>query len=477
MLLIPFIIGCCTVSTRTLAMVPETAHIVAEDSLIQSQTIDGTLHITVDHQGILDSLDALGVLEGREIATGITNIFQLYDSLQAATISANSPTVSISIADLTNGGSAFDTTLAVTFTLSEASTDFTADDVTTDNGCISDFTGSGTSYTANFKPITETTCTIDVAADAFENADGYPNKAADQFSWTKTKHWWDDGGDNGGDQWRYVNDATYTLVLDSIANDTYTGPPVVRLQMSDVDQPCLNTSGIYQIDWAPREYNGKQLFEYDIADETGTMAFGNSIVGTWIYFHFSSDETVFNYTTSDVDVIKATLAPSTSGDWSSTDNGGACYSNWDPVVSRVVAWADGTSDPDPCPSGTGDTPSSGDTSGGDTTGGDTTGGDTTGGDTSGGDTSGGDTTGGDTSGGTTGGDLGGGFGGDLGGGFGGDPNLGMTPCTANCYYDNDGDGFGGEYASASTGFDPICSCGFGQVLTPGDADDTDPDTQ
>ena len=318
--------------------------------LARSQQIDSDFHITIDHQGILDSLEALGVLEGREIAAGITNIFQLYDSLKAATISANSPTVSISIANLTSGGSAFDTTLAVTFTLSAASTDFTADDVTTDNGCISDFTGSGTSYTANFKPITETTCTIDVAAGAFTNADGYNNKVADQFSWTKTKHWWDDGGDNGGDQWRYVNNATYALVLDSIANDTYTGPPVVRLQMSDVDQPCFSTAGPYQIDWAPAVYDGKQLFEYDIADEAGTMAIGNSTVGLWLYFHFNSDSTVFNFsgTTSGVDVIKATLALSTTGDYATSGTSGGCYSNWDPIVSRVVVWADGTSDPDPC---------------------------------------------------------------------------------------------------------------------------------
>jgi hypothetical protein len=145
------------------------------------------------------------------------------------------------------------------------------------------------------------------------------------------------------------------LVIDSIANDTYTGPPVVNLEVANVDEPCLNTSGQYAINWAPAVYNGKPLFEYDIADEAGTMAIGNSSAGLWLYFDFSADSTVFNYTGSGVDQIKASLYTNTTGD--NVSSGTGCWTNLEQVVSRVLVWADGTSDPDPCPSGSGDTSS------------------------------------------------------------------------------------------------------------------------
>ena len=179
------------------------------------------------------------------------------------------------------------------------------------------------------------------------------------------------------------------------------------------------------------------------------MAIGNSTGGGWKYFHFHPDSTVFNHsgTTSGtgVDVIKAALFASTTAEYPS---GAGCLSNWDFVVSRVLSWADGTSDPDPCAASTGDT-----------TGGDTTGGDTTGGDTTDGDPLGGDPLGGDP----------------LGGPLGGPSSF--QPCTASCYYDNDGDGVGGAIAGPSTGIEPVCTCASGQVLTSGDADDNDDSIQ
>jgi hypothetical protein len=56
--------------------------------------------------------------------------------------------------------------------LSEASTDFTVDDVTASGGSISNFSGSGTSYAAMFTPTPESTTTgvVSVAAGAFKDA-------------------------------------------------------------------------------------------------------------------------------------------------------------------------------------------------------------------------------------------------------------------------------------------------------------------
>ncbi|WP_212590308.1 Ig-like domain-containing protein, partial [Vibrio cidicii] len=50
-------------------------------------------------------------------------------------------------------------TATLTFTLSESSSDFTADDITVTGGSLSGFTGSGTSYTATFTPSADTTST------------------------------------------------------------------------------------------------------------------------------------------------------------------------------------------------------------------------------------------------------------------------------------------------------------------------------
>lgn len=63
-----------------------------EDSLIQTQYIDEVLHLTVDHQGILDSIAALSEAQGRTVAEGIINVFALYDTLLAATAGGEDPT-------------------------------------------------------------------------------------------------------------------------------------------------------------------------------------------------------------------------------------------------------------------------------------------------------------------------------------------------------------------------------------------------
>ncbi|MBE3668648.1 hypothetical protein BOO25_06735, partial [Vibrio navarrensis] len=75
-------------------------------------------------------------------------------------------------------------TATLTFTLSESSSDFTADDITVTGGSLSGFTGSGTSYTATFTPTANTTstATINVAANTFTDAVGNHNTAATQLS-------------------------------------------------------------------------------------------------------------------------------------------------------------------------------------------------------------------------------------------------------------------------------------------------------
>jgi VCBS repeat-containing protein len=84
------------------------------------------------------------------------------------------PTISVST-DKTSLAS--NQTATITFTLSESSTDFTANDVTVIGGTLSNFTGSGTSYTATFTPNANTTsAALTVASDKFTDAAGNLNK-------------------------------------------------------------------------------------------------------------------------------------------------------------------------------------------------------------------------------------------------------------------------------------------------------------
>ena len=101
----------------------------------------------------------------------------------------NGPTMTITATDGSNavadGATTNDATLTVTFTASEATTNFAASDITVSGGAISNFAASSsTVYTATFTPSAAGATTIDVAANTFTNSDGINNAAATQFNWT-----------------------------------------------------------------------------------------------------------------------------------------------------------------------------------------------------------------------------------------------------------------------------------------------------
>lgn len=92
------------------------------------------------------------------------------------------PTVTITRAG--GGVLAAGDTAAITFTLSEPSTTFTAGDVTVGNGSLTAFSGSGRVYTATFTPRVQFagTATLAVAAGVFSDAAGNGNLAAQALS-------------------------------------------------------------------------------------------------------------------------------------------------------------------------------------------------------------------------------------------------------------------------------------------------------
>ena len=101
------------------------------------------------------------------------------------TYDTTAPTITITSAEVSDGATSNDSTLSLTFTSSEATSNFAVGDITVSGGTISNFTStSSTVYTATFTPASSGATTIDVAAGVFTDAAGNNNTAATQFNWT-----------------------------------------------------------------------------------------------------------------------------------------------------------------------------------------------------------------------------------------------------------------------------------------------------
>ncbi|MEX0504552.1 autotransporter domain-containing protein, partial [Alphaproteobacteria bacterium LSUCC0719] len=101
------------------------------------------------------------------------------------TYDVTGPTMTITAAEVSDGDASSDGTLSLTFTASEATSNFAVGDITVTNGSISNFAStSSTVYTATFTPTAAGATTIDVAGGAFTDAAGNNNAAATQFNWT-----------------------------------------------------------------------------------------------------------------------------------------------------------------------------------------------------------------------------------------------------------------------------------------------------
>jgi hypothetical protein len=84
-----------------------------------------------------------------------------------------------------DGATTNDATLTLTFTSSDATSNFAEGDITVSGGAISNFAAtSSTVYTATFTPSANGATTIDVAGGTFTDAEGDNNQAATQFNWT-----------------------------------------------------------------------------------------------------------------------------------------------------------------------------------------------------------------------------------------------------------------------------------------------------
>ena len=95
-------------------------------------------------------------------------------------------TITSTTSGVTSGSTTNDSTIALRFTSSRATSDFVLGDITVNGGSLSSFTAvSSTVYTATFTPSGAGATTIDVAANKFtDSVGGNNNSAATQFVWT-----------------------------------------------------------------------------------------------------------------------------------------------------------------------------------------------------------------------------------------------------------------------------------------------------
>ncbi len=134
--------------------------------------------------------------ETLNVTPASTSIYDIAGNAASTSQSNNSatlndvtgPTMTIAASNgmvlITDGATTNNSTISLTFTSSESTSNFAVGDVTVSGGSLSSFSGSGTTYTATFTPSAEGTTTIDVAEGTFTDAANNNNSAADQFNWT-----------------------------------------------------------------------------------------------------------------------------------------------------------------------------------------------------------------------------------------------------------------------------------------------------
>lgn len=101
---------------------------------------------------------------------------------------APNPTMVITAAEVSDGGTSSHSAISLTFTSNSATTNFAEADIVVSNGALTSFAAtSSTVYTATFTAVATGATTIDVAAGSFtDSTSGQTNTAAAQFNWTTT---------------------------------------------------------------------------------------------------------------------------------------------------------------------------------------------------------------------------------------------------------------------------------------------------
>ena len=167
----------------------------------------------------------------------------------ASFFDSTAPTMTITAAEISDGGRSNDATLSLTFTSSEATTNFVVGDITVSNGALSSFAAtSSTVYTATLTPTASGAVAINVAGGAFTDAASNTNTNT-SISWL-----YDAAAPTLSSVSIASNNSTTTqAIADDVVTLTFTASeaiatPVVTFQsggaaITDTSVTYVNTSG------------------------------------------------------------------------------------------------------------------------------------------------------------------------------------------------------------------------------------------
>jgi hypothetical protein len=192
-----------TITSSTVANNATTSNTPIELTFTSSEPITGFTSddISFNNNGELIEFAGSGSLytarftplnQGKYIITVDVNKFTdnaVNSNIDAATFTftfdSSSPIMTIASTTVTSGSTTKNSPIELTFASSAPTDDFTSDDISFNNiGELTEFTGSGSLYTARFTPQNQGEYIINIYADKFTDALGNYNTASTPFSFT-----------------------------------------------------------------------------------------------------------------------------------------------------------------------------------------------------------------------------------------------------------------------------------------------------
>jgi len=224
---------------------------------------DGSVTIDVGAAGFAD--------DAGNDNTAATQFNWIYDT--------SAPTMTITAAEGADGFTSNDSTLALTFTSSEPTTNFAVGDITVTNGSLSNFAAtSSTVYTATFTPAADGAVTIDVGAADFTDSYGNNNTAATQFTWTydtsrPTITITASNGSNAVSDSSTTNDGTLTVTFTSSEPTTNFALDDITETNGSLSSFTQTSTTVYTVTFTPTADGAATI---NVAGSTFTDAAGNN---------------------------------------------------------------------------------------------------------------------------------------------------------------------------------------------------------
>ena len=228
-----------------------------------------------------------------------------FSEVNNPTVDTTAPTMAITSSQVSDGDTSSDSQLSLTFTSSEATSNFVVGDITVSGGSLSSFAAtSSTVYTATFTPSGAGATTIDVASSTFTDAAGNNNTAATQFNWTYNNTAPTLSSSSPSDGSTGFGGSDNIVLTFSEAVDAETGNIVIKkssddstVETIDVTSALVSGSGTTTITINPSTTLSGNVGYYITIDAT---AFDDADGGSYAGI---SDSTTLNFTTGKTDPL------------------------------------------------------------------------------------------------------------------------------------------------------------------------------